>query len=313
MLKYLVASFYHFVKIDDCATLRAAWTTACERREIKGSLLIAPEGINATLSGRAVPMREFIDLLCRDPRFSSLAHKESWVDEEPFLRLKIRLKKEIVTLGIPATDPTTKVGKYVKPENWNALIDEPDVVVIDARNHYETRIGAFRGAIDPQTSSFGEFPQWIKEHSGLDPKTRIAMYCTGGIRCEKASSYMLDAGFEEVYHLEGGILKYLEDVPVEQSAWEGECYVFDRRVALNHDLEPGSYSMCRACGYPLRDNDQNDPKFIDGVACAHCFDETSDEQKASFAERQKQWSLANKTGRSHFERQATSKGKPEPQ
>jgi UPF0176 protein len=212
----------------------------------------------------------------------------------------VRLKKEIVTLGVEGVDPTQRVGTYVKPTEWNALISQPDVLLIDTRNTYETKMGTFQGATDPQTESFQEFPQWLKDRKDLTPKTRVAMFCTGGIRCEKASSYMLQEGFEEVYHLEGGILKYLEEVPQGESMWEGDCYVFDRRVTVNHDLEPGRYDACRACGLPLDDDDKASPLFVRGVACPYCHGHTSDERKARFAERQRQIDLAEARGKGHL-------------
>ena len=300
MTQHLIAALYHFVSLPDFKDLRGPLDTLCRERGITGSLLLADEGINGTISGTEEDMRFVLAELRRDPRLAALKHKESWADTPPFLRLKVRLKKEIVTLGVPGVDPTARVGTYVKPADWNDLISQPDVLLIDTRNTYETKMGTFKGAVDPKTESFQEFPQWIKDREGLTPKTRVAMFCTGGIRCEKASSYMLQEGFEEVYHLEGGILQYLEDVSKEESMWEGDCYVFDRRVTVNHDLEPGDYDACRACGLPLDDEDKRSPQYIKGVACTYCHDDTSDERKARFAERQRQIDLAASRGEGHL-------------
>ena len=300
MSQYLVAALYHFVPLPDFRDLRATIDELCRDREIKGTILLAHEGLNGTIAGREKEVRFVLAELRRDPRLAKLAHKESWADESPFLRLKVRLKREIVTLGVPGVDPVERVGTYVKPAEWNALISQPDILVIDTRNHYETKIGSFKGATAAETLSFQEFPQWLKAREDLTPKTRVAMFCTGGIRCEKASSYMLDKGFEEVYHLEGGILKYLEDVPEERSLWEGECFVFDRRVSLNHDLQPGSYRMCRACGVPLNEEDQANPLFNNGVACPYCHGQTSGAKKMRFAERQRQIELAEARGQEHL-------------
>jgi UPF0176 protein len=300
MTQYLIAALYQFVSLPDFRELRGALDRLCRQRGITGSILLAHEGINGTLAGQEDDMRFVLAELRRDARLAGLKHKESWATEPPFLRLKVRLKKEIVTLGVAGVDPTARVGSYVKPKDWNALISEPGVLLIDARNTYETKLGTFKGATDPQTESFNEFPQWVKEHDALTPKTRVAMFCTGGIRCEKASSYMLQEGFEEVYHLEGGILRYLEDVPKEESLWEGDCYVFDRRVSVNHDLKPGTFDACRACGLPLDDQDKASPLYVKGVACPYCHGLTSDESKERFAERQRQTELATERGQEHL-------------
>lgn len=300
MPKYLIAALYHFAPLPDFRDLKGALDALCRERGIKGTLLLAEEGINGTIAGSEESMRFLLDHLRSDPRLAGLRHKESWADKTPFVRLKVRLKKEIVTLGVPGVDPTERVGAYVKPKDWNALIRQPDVLLIDTRNTYETKMGTFEGATDPETESFREFPQWVQSHDGLTPKTRIAMFCTGGIRCEKASSYMLAEGFEEVYHLEGGILQYLADVPQAESLWNGECYVFDRRVSVNHDLEPGRYEACRACGLPLEEDDKLNPLFVQGVSCPCCHGQTSDERKERFAERQRQIDLAAERGQEYL-------------
>ena len=300
MSNYLIAALYHFVALPDFRELRVKLDELCRARNIKGTLLLAEEGINGTIAGVEEDMRWFLSELRSDPRLAGLKHKESWAEKTPFVRLKVRLKKEIVTMGVPGVDPTERVGTYVKPKDWNALISQPDVLLIDTRNTYETKMGTFQGATDPQTESFREFPQWVKDQEGLTPKTRLAMFCTGGIRCEKASSYMLGEGFEEVYHLEGGILQYLADVPQEESLWDGECYVFDRRVSVNHDLQPGRYEACRACGLPLTEEDKDHPHFVHGVSCPYCHGHTSEERKERFAERQRQINLAAERGEEYL-------------
>lgn len=246
-----VTTFYKFVTIADPAALRAEIRANAAARGIKGTILLAPEGINATVAGADREVRGFLADLRADPRLADLVSKDSYAQDIPFNRLKVRLKREIVTLRRPEADPSERVGAYVRPEDWNALIADPDVILVDTRNAYEVDIGTFKGAIDPRTRAFGEFPDFVAAH--LDPRkhTRVAMFCTGGIRCEKASAFMLAQGFAEVYHLEGGILKYLETIPPEQSLWQGECFVFDARVALEHGVTPGSHVMCKACGYPV--------------------------------------------------------------
>jgi UPF0176 protein len=245
------SAFYKFVAIGDPAGLRPSLLAACLQRGIKGSILLAHEGINGTISGEAENLSDFFLWLRQDPRFADLETKESPAGEHPFGRMKVRLKREIVTLGVPEACPAQGVGTYVAPEDWNALIESPDVIIIDTRNDYEVKAGTFKGAIDPGTRSFRQFPAFVRAH--LDPgrHKRVATFCTGGIRCEKATSYLLRQGFEEVYHLKGGILKYLETVPAEESLWQGECFVFDERVALQHGLRPGSHGLCGSCGSPI--------------------------------------------------------------
>ena len=246
-----VAAFYKFVMIDEPETLRASVAAACADNGILGTILVAREGLNATISGRGDAIASLISWLRSDPRFSNLAVNMSVAETEPFKRLKVRVKPEIVTFGVPGLSPAEQAGTYVAPDAWNALIQDPDVVVIDTRNAYEVAIGTFDGAIDPKTDAFSDFPDYVARH--LDPAQhkRVAMFCTGGIRCEKASAYLLSKGFPEVYHLEGGILKYLETVPEEASLWRGECFVFDGRVALQHGVEEGTHAHCAVCGYPV--------------------------------------------------------------
>lgn len=250
-----VSAFYKFVRIEDCDVLQASLLDLCQRHGIKGTVLLAAEGINATISGADGDLRAVLASLLADARFAGLVTKESFAEAHPFQRLKVKIKSEIVTFGAPEADPSLHVGTYVAPQDWNALINEPSVVVIDTRNAYEVAIGSFPGAIDPKTKAFSDFRDFAQDYSRshLDPgqPPKVAMFCTGGIRCEKASAYLLSLGFPEVYHLEGGILKYLETVPPDQSLWQGECFVFDERVALEHGVQPGTHRLCNICGYPL--------------------------------------------------------------
>jgi UPF0176 protein len=265
-----VVTFYKFVALPDFADLQQPLLACARQHGVKGTVLLATEGINSTLAGPAAGIEAVLGWLRRDARFADLEVKRSAASGPTFDRLKVRLKREIVTLGQPQIDPTRKVGTYVAAADWNALISRPDVLLIDTRNAYEVSVGTFPGAVDPETRSFGEFPAFV--HDRLDPARhrKIAMFCTGGIRCEKASSYLLSQGFEDVYHLDGGILKYLEAVPADASLWAGECYVFDQRVALGPGLAPGTHDACRACGHPLSVADQSSPVVVPGVACPHC-------------------------------------------
>lgn len=300
MPKTLIAALYHFASLPDYRELRDPITAKCREHRVVGTLLLAEEGLNGTIAGPENGLRALLTYLRSDPRLAALAHKESWADETPFVRLKVRLKKEIVTLGVPGTDPTKVVGTYVQPVDWNALISQPDVVLIDTRNTYETVMGTFEGAEDPRLDSFRDFPDWVEHAKHLTPDTRVAMYCTGGIRCEKASSFLLDQGIKEVFHLQGGILKYLEEIPQEESLWKGECYVFDRRVSLDHDLNPGRFELCMACGFPMEEAHKSSAQYIEGVACPDCFDTTSEARKAGFAERQRQIRLARTRHTEHL-------------
>ncbi len=291
MQKIWVASFYKFIALPEFEALRPLYLEQAQVAQLKGSILLASEGINATLSGEESRLASFLQFLRSDPRLQDLDVKYSQAPEQPFQRLKIRLKREIVTLG-QVVDPREQVGTYVAPQDWNALIQADDLIVIDTRNQYETEIGSFQGALDPKLERFQDFTDYV--HSQLDPEKnpRVAMFCTGGIRCEKASSWMLQQGFKEVYHLEGGILKYLETVPAEESLWQGQCFVFDQRVAVDHDLESGDYQMCLGCGRPVSEAGQQVPEFELGVTCQQCFGQRSPEQRLrsrqSFAEKQRQ-------------------------
>ena len=297
---FIVAALYKFAKLTDYKEIQPVLLDVCLSLNIKGTLLLAEEGINGTVAGSREAIDELIKHLKQDPRLADLDHKESHADEMPFYRMKVRLKKEIVTLGVPGVDPNYKVGTYVKPQDWNAIISDPDTIVIDTRNDYEFGIGTFKGAIDPHTTTFREFPEYVSTH--LDPKKnkKVAMFCTGGIRCEKASSYMMEQGFEEVYHLQGGILKYLEEIPQEESLWEGECFVFDNRVSIKHGLEIGEYDQCHACRHPVSPEDMKNEQYIAGVSCPHCYDKLSKEKLLSVIERQKQIELAKKRGETHI-------------
>ncbi len=297
---YIVAALYHFTRFDAPEDLRAPLLDLCEARGIKGSLLLAREGINGTIAGSRAGIDAVLNHIRSLPGCKTFEWKESTATDMPFGRLKVRLKREIVTMGVPETDPLKIVGTYVAPEEWNELISAPDVAVIDTRNDYEVAIGTFKGAIDPQTESFRQFPQWWEENKHRFHNKRIAMFCTGGIRCEKSTAFLKDQGVEEVYHLKGGILKYLEEMPQEGSLWEGECFVFDERVSVGHGLKQGPYGLCRACRRPISDADRNHPDFEDGVSCHQCMTEHSDTDRARFRERQHQIALAKARGESHL-------------
>lgn len=292
MTNFLTVAFYKFVELSDLETLQKNLIQECEQHNIKGTILLAKEGINSTIAGLPADIHHVLNWLRQHPCLGDLTHKESWAPKMPFYRLKVRLKKEIVTLGVPTVDPTKTVGQYVKPQEWNKLLEDPDVVVVDVRNDYEVAIGTFTGAINPHTQSFSQLPAWVEQQKILREKPKVAMFCTGGIRCEKSTALLKSMGFSEVYHLEGGILKYLETVPPEESKWQGECFVFDERVTVGHGLIPGEYELCRACRYPISAEDKNSPLFVAGVSCPHCHDQTTPEQKKNFAERQRQIELA---------------------
>ncbi|OZC02210.1 rhodanese-related sulfurtransferase [Rubricoccus marinus] len=285
---YLVAAFYRFSSLPDFEALRAPLLALCHDRNVRGTILLAKEGVNGTIAGPASGVHAVLAHLRADPRLVELEHKESHAETQPFRKMKVRLKKEIVTMGVPELDPNETVGTYVPPEAWNDLISDPDVVLIDARNDYETAIGTFEGAIDPHTKSFRELPGWLEEQEALKEKPRVAMFCTGGIRCEKSTALLRARGFEDVYHLQGGILKYLEEVPEEESLWRGECFVFDERVSVGHGLEPGDYVLCRACGDPVSAEDRESPQYERGVSCPRCHDRYSEEDRERFRTRQRQ-------------------------
>jgi UPF0176 protein len=287
----VIAAFYKFVTLDDYRERRQPLLTLCQHHHIKGTILLAAEGINGTIAGTRSSIDTILADLKADPQFADLEHKESIATKSPFDRLKVRLKQEIVTFGIPTIDPANIVGTYVKPQDWNALIADPDVLVIDTRNQYEVEIGTFAGAIDPHTDAFTEFPAYVANH--LDPQQhkQIAMFCTGGIRCEKATSYLLSQGFDRVYHLQGGILKYLEEIPASESQWQGECFVFDDRVAVTHGLKPGTHQLCWGCGNPISPTDLASCHYEPGICCPRCSATITPAQRASRTERWRQLQL----------------------
>ncbi|MDQ0391822.1 oxygen-dependent tRNA uridine(34) hydroxylase TrhO [Labrys monachus] len=295
-----IAAFYHFARLPHFAALRQPLAQLCCSLGIKGIVLLAPEGINGTVAGSPAAMAAFHPKLRAITGLPDIGHKTSFAEAMPFLRMKVRLKEEIVTLGDPSVDPIERVGTYVEPRDWNALISDPDVLVIDTRNDFEVRIGSFQGAVDPKTRSFGEFPAYVRDH--LDPARhrKVAMFCTGGIRCEKATSLMLREGFEEVYHLKGGVLRYLEEIPPTESLWQGACFVFDQRVAVGHGLAVEDFALCHGCLSPLSADDRRSPDYEEGVSCPWCAQALTPERKASARERHRQVVLARARGDTHL-------------
>ncbi|WP_436110588.1 oxygen-dependent tRNA uridine(34) hydroxylase TrhO [Neorhizobium tomejilense] len=297
---WLVAALYHFARFDRYESFREPLQAFCDENGIKGTLLIAREGINGTVAGSDAAISGLLAYLRAQPEFAGLEHKESRASKMPFLRMKVRPKKEIVTMGVEDIDPKRIVGTYVEPKDWNALISDPETIVIDTRNDYETAIGIFKGAVDPQTKTFREFPDWVKNNSGLHNKPKIAMYCTGGIRCEKATAFMKEQGFDEVFHLKGGILKYLEEVPAEESLWEGACFVFDERVSVEHGLKEGNHKLCHACRSPITAEEVTSPHYEEGVSCSTCYPTRTEEDRDRYRQRQLQIALARKRGVRHI-------------
>lgn len=299
-----VAALYRFVTLPDFAELKQPLLREMQARNIRGTLLLASEGMNGTIAGREADLDELLSWLTKHPQFgerlASLDVKKSWSDSVPFLRTKVKLKKEIVTLGIDDIDPNKSVGTYIKPKDWNKLISDPDVITIDTRNDYEVKIGTFKNAVNPNTASFRDFPEYVANELSVSQHKKVAMFCTGGIRCEKSTAYLKGLGFEEVYHLQGGILKYLEEVPEEKSLWEGECFVFDERVAVDHSLQPGHYTQCHACRAPLSEADVDSEYYVTGESCPYCHNNTSEDQRQRFRERQKQIRLAKQRGEKHI-------------
>lgn len=300
MSKIIVAALYKFAKLPDYRELQPGLLAHCIESGLYGTLLLADEGINGTVAGSRAGIDALMRYLKSDIRLADLEHKESYADEMPFTRIKVKLKKEIVTLGVPGINPNNKVGTYVAPEDWNALISDPDVVLIDTRNGYECDIGTFRRAIDPHTTNFREFPAFIQQNFNPGKHKKIAMFCTGGIRCEKASSLMVEQGFEQVYHLQGGILKYLEKIPPAESLWEGECFVFDQRISVGHGLKVGDFEQCHGCRHPVSPEDKKSAHYVTGVSCPHCYEKLTEEQRMRFSERQKQSELARTKGLDHI-------------
>ena len=276
----VVVTFYKFVRLPDFAEKRDSLLSHCEAQGIRGTILLAAEGINGTIAGSRQAIDAVLSFLRSDPRLVDLEQKESYADSAPFDRMKVRLKKEIVTLGLPEIDPSDRVGTYVSPQEWNELISDPEVTIIDTRNEYEVSIGTFRGAKNPKTASFRQFPDYVRNHLDPNKQRKVALFCTGGIRCEKATSFMMAQGFQEVYHLKGGILKYLEEVPAEESLWQGECFVFDQRVAVREGLAIGTHQMCQSCGHPISEADKTSPHYQEGISCPYCFDRLIQEKRS---------------------------------
>ncbi|MEC7792907.1 MAG: rhodanese-related sulfurtransferase [Pseudomonadota bacterium] len=299
---YTIAALYHFTRFQDPAALQGPLKDLCLSQGVTGSLLLAGEGINGTIAGSRAGIDAVLAHIRALPGCADLEWKESSAQDQPFGRMKVRLKKEIVTMGQPDVDPRARVGHYVDPADWNALIQSPDVAVIDTRNDYEVAIGTFEGAVDPKTESFRDFPAWWEANKDRFHNKRIAMFCTGGIRCEKSTNFLIGQGVEDVYHLKGGILKYLEEVPQEDSTWQGECFVFDGRVSVGHGLAEGPHKLCHACRRPILPEDRARPEYEEGVSCHLCIDETSEADKTRFRERQKQIALAKARGEQHLGR-----------
>ena len=278
-MSYLIATFYKFVTISNLEAIRAQILTWCQQ-QIKGTIILAEEGINGTIAGSSDAIANLMTALRSLPGLADLESKESTSEKLPFARLKVKIKPEIVTLGLPAVNPTQQVGTYVEPQDWNQIISDPEVMVIDTRNDYEVEIGTFQQAKNPSTESFRDFPKYVAQNLDAQQHSKVAMFCTGGIRCEKASSYLLSQGFKEVYHLKGGILKYLENVSPQESLWEGECFVFDERVAVKEGLELGSHELCYACGHPISEADKNSPQYEANISCPYCYEQLTPEKKA---------------------------------
>ena len=308
----VVCALYQFVRLDDYIDLKPGFVEQLNQHQIRGTLLLAREGLNGTIAGSRGGINAFIQWLQGDQRFAGIDYKLSYHQKPPFHRTKVKLKKEIVTMGVDGIDPNQVVGTYVEPQDWNELLNDPDTILIDTRNEYEVGIGSFKNAINPHTDTFREFPDYVQQNLNPDKHKKVAMFCTGGIRCEKASAFMKQQGFDQVYHLKGGILKYLEKVEPSDTLWDGECFVFDDRVAVNHKLEKGQYDQCHACRYPITEQQKQTAQYIPGVSCPRCYDQLSEQQKARFAEREKQVQLAKARGEAHIgadSREAASKNK----
>ena len=297
---YICAALYKFVELNDFEALREPLYQVMLENDVKGTLLLAREGINGTICGTRQGIDNVLAHINADERLAGIEHKESPSDEQAFYRTKVKLKNEIVTMGVDWVDPKNTVGTYVEPEKWNDLISDPEVLLIDTRNEYEYAVGTFKGSVNPKTETFREFPEYVKEHLDPSKHKKVAMFCTGGIRCEKSTAYLKEQGFDEVYHLKGGILKYLEMVPEETSLWDGECFVFDQRVTVKHGLEQGAYDQCYACRMPITDEEKQSEHYVKGVSCPHCYDKTTEEQKARYAERERQIQLAKQRGEAHI-------------
>ena len=295
-----VCALYKFVRLENFEQLKTPLLNVMLDNEVKGTLLLANEGINGTIAGPQDGIDKVLAHLSEDERLGLVSHKYSYADENPFQRSKVKLKKEIVTMGVEGIDPTLTVGTYVKPKDWNALISDPEVLLVDTRNDYEVEIGTFENAVNPNTETFREFPEYVAKNLDKSKHKKVAMFCTGGIRCEKSTAYLKEQGFEDVYHLEGGVLKYLEEVEQDDSMWQGECFVFDGRVAVGHGLEQGQYDQCVACRYPITEEEKQSEHYVKGVSCPKCIDKYDAEQRSRFAEREKQINLAKARGEKHI-------------
>ncbi|MDH3645716.1 MAG: rhodanese-related sulfurtransferase [Gammaproteobacteria bacterium] len=296
----VVISFYQFVRLPDCEQLREPLLGCCRENDLRGTILLAPEGINGTLAGRRDGIENVLDFIRSDPRLAELEYKESVSEEMPFHRMKVKTKKEIVTMGVADTDPARLVGTYLDAKAWNEILADPDVVVIDTRNEYEVSIGTFPNSVSPETKAFREFPDYARRKLADKKSQKIAMFCTGGIRCEKATSFLKANGFESVFHLHGGILRYLETVPEKENLWDGECFVFDDRVSVDKGLNKGRYDMCHACRRPINEADKASEHYVAGVSCPHCIDNYSPKQREAFAERERQVRIAESRGQQHI-------------
>ena len=295
-----VCALYKFVRLENFSALKPTLLSVMEENQVKGTLLLALEGINGTIAGSKAGIDKVLEFLNADERLVGVSYKCSYHQENPFQRTKVKLKKEIVTMGVEGIDPNLTVGTYVKPKDWNALISDPEVLLIDTRNDYEVEIGTFENAVNPNTETFREFPEYVAKNLDKTKHKKVAMFCTGGIRCEKSTAYLKEQGFEDVYHLEGGVLNYLEEVPEQETMWQGECFVFDGRVAVNHSLKRGQYDQCFACRYPITEEEKTSEHYVKGVSCHRCYDKYSDEQRSRFQEREKQINLAKARGEEHI-------------
>jgi UPF0176 protein len=300
MSKYVVCALYKFVILEDYQQLKAPLLQCLLDNSIKGTLLLAKEGINGTVAGERKAIDTLLAWLRKDSRFARIVNKESFADSSPFYRTKVKLKKEIVTMGVENIDPNHIVGTYVQAKDWNTLISDPEVLLIDTRNDYEFSIGTFKNAINPETETFRQFPDYVQKSLHPEKHKKVAMFCTGGIRCEKSTAFLKQQGFEDVYHLDGGILKYLEEVPEEKSLWRGDCFVFDNRVTVNHQLEKGEYDQCYACRMPITETDKQHQHYQQGISCHHCYDKTTTVRKQRFQQREIQVQLAKQRGEQHL-------------
>jgi len=300
MKKITIVSLYKFVGIEDLETFRKELLAKCRKHGLKGTFIIASEGINGTVAGTGENIESIINYLCEDKRFIDIECKYSFDDKVPFYRMKVKIKDELIPIGVGGVDPQEIVGTYVSPSDWNKLIKDPDVLLIDVRNRYEIEVGSFSGALSPETDNFRYFPEFVENNLDPEKNRKVAMYCTGGIRCEKASSYMLSKGFKEVYHLKGGILKYLENVAKQNSLWDGECFVFDNRTSVDHDLENGVYDLCHNCRFPVSPEDMESVNYEKGISCPRCYDSISPERRTSLEERNKQIRLAKERNHMHL-------------